>query len=337
MEQALGEKLVALKKQENMYVVTVDQILNRDFGPEAWMVERLIPEQSITGITGAPGTYKTWLTLELAKCITQGSDFIGKFKTNKGNVLFLDKENHLRHIKKRLNLLNIKDLPIFYFSRTEDFYIDKEKDYKSLIRVIKDLDIKVIVFDSLVRIHSGDENNSKDIAKAMNAFRKITNQGVTVIIIHHNRKEGIKIQSSTNSIRGSSDILAGLDCLLQVSKSPKENYIGISQTKLRQDEAIQPFRVEICLNKEKGSIAFTHGGDFDSSDSEVEEARENILEILNDGLIKAKPELNEILSKNYTTTIINKALKELEVLGMIIKSVGAHNSHSFSLKKEDGA
>ena len=332
MEEQLKETLVELKKQDNIYVVTVDQIIKKDFGPELWMVGKLIPEQSITAITGIPGSYKTWLTLEIAKCVSQGSDFLGQFKTTKGNVLFLDKENHLRNIQKRLKLLGVQNLPIFYFSRAEDFLIDKEKDYKSLVKAIDELNIKLVVFDSLVRIHSGDENNSRDIAKAMNAFRKITNRGATVIFIHHNRKEGIRTQSTTNSVRGSSDILAGIDCLLQISKPEKEKILGVNQAKLRQDESVEPFKVEICFSKENDSMGFTYGGDFDSEESEVEEAKESAIEILKDGTIKPGQELTEILSENYSITIINKALKELEILGVIIKERKAHNKYFFSLK-----
>ncbi|MFA6386758.1 MAG: AAA family ATPase [Candidatus Paceibacterota bacterium] len=333
MDEEIKGVLVELKQQDNIYVVTADQIINKDFGPELWVVDKLIPEQSITAITGVPGSYKTWLTLEIAKCVAQGSNFLGQFKTNRGNVLFLDKENHLRHIQKRLNLLGIQNLPIFYFSRAEDFLIDKEKDYKSLVKVIDNLGIDLVIFDSLVRIHSGDENSSKDIAKVMNAFRKITNKGVTVIFIHHNRKEGTRTQSTTNSIRGSSDIFAGIDCLLQISKTQDEKSIGISQAKLRQDEAINPFKIKICSSKEKNSMAFNFSGDFDSDESEIEEAKLSIVEILKDNNEKSKQELTDILLENYTPNIINKTLKTLEVLGIIVKHTGAHNKHSFCLKE----
>ena len=211
--------------------------------------------------------------------------------------------------------------------------LDKEKDYKYLVKAIESLDVKVVVFDSLVRIHSGDENSSKDIAKVMNAFRRITKMGVTVICIHHNRKEGVKMQS-TSSIRGSSDILAGIDCLLQVSKPENENYIGINQGKLRQDQQIEPFKVRISLDKEKKSMSFIHDGSFDSDESEMAEAKESIVEILKNNTEKNRQELTEILSENYAITIINKTLKELEASGVILKKVSGHNKHSFCLNTD---
>ena len=337
MDEKLKSIHKDLREKDQIPVITIDQILAKEYSTGSWLIEKLIPDQSITAITGAPGSYKTWLTLEIAKCVSQGLTFLGQFKTEKANVLFVDKENHFRYIQDRLKKLGMQDLPIFYFSRPDDFYLDRDKDYKSLMKLVESLDIKLVIFDSLVRIHSGDENNSKDISKVMSAFRKITSKGATVIVVHHNRKEGIKTQSSTNSIRGSSDILAGLDSLLQVSNPPNEKHIGISQTKLRHDEPVKPFKVEILSDKEKNSISFTYKGDFDLNESQVGEAKESVLEILKEGSTKTRPELIEILSENYSITIIDKALKELEVLETVVKSRGARNLLSFSIKSPVGA
>jgi hypothetical protein len=307
-------------------IITAQQIVNKDYGPETWTVDRLIPELSITAITGIQGSYKTWITLEIARCVGSGTDFLGKFKVTNGNVLIIDKENQLRHIKKRLKMLAIEKEPIFYFERAEDFLIDNDKDYKILLDIIEKLKIKLVIFDSLVRIHNGEENVSRDIAKVINAFRKITNKGVTVIFIHHNRKEKNE-QSSPNSVRGSSDILGGIDSLLQIKKIGKRQ-LNITQSKLRQDEETLPFKVDMNLDNASGTAKFEYGG---SADTLPFEAKIEIQKIFEDGKEIDRQELAELFNEKYGPKVINEMLKSLVEAGIIMKKVGAHNKHSYIL------
>lgn len=334
----MDEKLInihkELREKDKIPVITIDQILARKFSAESYLIEKLVPNQSITAITGAPGSFKTWLTLEIAKCVSQELTFLGQFKTTKANVLFIDKENHFRYIQERLKKLGMENLPIFYFSKPDDFYIDKEKDYKNLMKLIKSLKIKLVIFDSLVRIHSGDENNSKDISKVMSAFRKITSEGATVIFVHHNRKEGFKTQSTTNSIRGSSDIYAGVDCLLQVTKPQKENFLGINQSKLRIDKEIDPFKVDICSNEENSLMELIYSGSYNSNESELKEIQENILVIFKEKDEVSRKEFIDMFSDDYSIPVIDNALKQLIKSEIIEIRKGTSGKNFYSLKNK---
>lgn len=315
-------------KNHTKAVITVAEIMKLDFGPELWTVKELIPQYSITAITGAPESFKTWLTLEIAKCISKGTDLLGTFSTNRGNVLIVDKENHRRHIKERLSLLKFENESICYLNENDDFLIDKPKDFQFLMGLIKENNISLVVFDSLIRIHSGVENDARDIAKVMNAFRKITNEKVTVIFIHHNRKENVGVQNTTNSMRGSSDILAGIDCLLQVNKL-SEDSIQITQSKLRQGNKIKPFKVQV--NSTKESIEFVHAGKSNFTSKETEEVKEIIIDLLKDNTEISRQEIIDGLQEQHKKVIINTSLKELESSEKITKNVIARGKHLFKL------
>ncbi len=314
-------------------LISVENILKTDFGPELWTVDQLIPQKSITAITGVPGSFKTWLTLDIARCISRGIDFLDQFKTNKGKVLVIDKENHLQHIQKRLKMLNVRDDPIFYIEKVDDFLIDDQKSFAIIADMVKEMKIELVIFDSLVRIHSGDENESKDISKAMNLFRKITRMGSTVVFIHHNRKEKANTQSSTNSVRGSSDILAGIDCLIQISK-PTKNQIRVAQSKLRQGEEIEPFNINIVISEDKSQMKFEYAGNVMPDSNASNEILEEILNLLKDGAEKTRQELIKMLPEEYTALTIDEALKILLTTNKIDKKVGAHNKFFFTLKKD---
>ena len=321
--------------KSNFDVMKVDQILSTDFGPDEWVIIGLVPENSITAIAGAPSSYKTWLTLDIARCISSGEDFLGKFKVTKGSVLFVDKENQLKHIKNRLVQISIgKDHQIHYLSQLNlDFFIDSEENFLALKDIIQNLGIKVVVFDSLVRIHSGDENDAKCMSLVMGRFRQITNLGVSVIFIHHHRKESVGSRKSMNSVRGSSDIPAGVDCLLIIEKIPDELQLVINQAKLRQDEAQEPFAVTIESDKTTKSIKFIYAGAYDPNKMSIDELKLAVPTILKEKGETAKQELVDLLSGEYKTGVINGALKELVENGSIIKNVLAHGKHTYILKK----
>jgi RecA-family ATPase len=183
-----------------------------------------------------------------------------------------------------------------------------------------------------VRIHRGDENNSTDVSKVMEKFRILTTKGTSVLFIHHHRKESAQHKKSANSVRGSSDILAGIDCLLLVEKSKDNNTLIVEQAKLRQQQAIEPFSIEIKSNKETGEIAFVYEGEHNPNKTAKEEVKNEIIFLLSQNIEMTKKDIVDALSEEYGLPTITSALKELEP-EKINKLVGASNKFSYSLKK----
>lgn len=334
MEKNIEDKLKELKEKGYIKFETVGKILGADYGEDLWVVKDLIPENSITAIAGSPGSFKTWITLEIARCISQGEKLFGKFDIEKhGPVVFIDKENHLKHIQKRLKQLGFVPEYNTIYVTEENFLIDKEDDFKKLKNMISVIKPSLIVFDSLVRIHDGDENVSKDIANVMRKFRIITNKGTSVLFIHHHRKEGAQHKKSANSIRGSSDILAGIDCLLLVEKPKDGNSLIIEQAKLRQQQAIEPFSVEIQSDKETGNVRFTYEGEHNPNKTAKEEAKAEVIILLSQNEQMTRKDIVDVLSEEYSTPTITNALKEIESEQRINKVVGTSGKHTYSLKK----
>ena len=73
----------------------------------------------------------------------------------------------------------------------------------------------MIIFDSLRRFHDRDENSATQMSKVLRWLRRLARRGATVVVIHHQDK------SKTFNYRGSSDILAGVDVALALSKEKK--------------------------------------------------------------------------------------------------------------------
>jgi hypothetical protein len=64
----------------------------------------------------------------------------------------------------------------------------------------------LLIWDSLVQFHPGDEQHATETSAFMNHFRVLTNAGATVIVLHHTGKV-----KSASQYRGSSDIKAAVD------------------------------------------------------------------------------------------------------------------------------
>lgn len=258
---------------------TINEILTSDFGNDEWLIKDLIPFPSMTAVSGNPGNFKTWITMVIAKSIAEGKPFLEQFPVRQGAALIVDEEDHIKHIQKRLQLLNVsKELPIFYLSQ-ENIKIDESDSYNSLLKIVADHEIKLVILDSLVRIHTREENDAKQMAFVMGQFMQLIKNNVSVLFTHHHRKQAAwGPNNASQSLRGSSDILAAVDCHLTVEKVKAENTLIVRQEKLRTATAINPFNVTIESQPE--SMRFAYAGTHDNKKTKTEEAKEAIIQLL---------------------------------------------------------
>jgi RecA-family ATPase len=227
-----------------LYPETLDALLALNFPPKEWLIEGLLPAQALTILSGASNSYKTWLMLQMALNITQGKRLFGELETRAANVLIVDEESQPNGLYERFKQLQVPDgLPIWWLSRrlhkiTDEGYLD------SIISRCAALNIELVIFDSLTRMHSGEENSVRDMSKVMEAFKTLTDFGVAVLIAHHTRKDVAGSYNPDNSMRGSSDILAAIDCHITMRRSnPNSNYVEVRQTKNRFSEPMQAVKL----------------------------------------------------------------------------------------------
>jgi len=69
------------------------------------LVDDILPRKTVTGITAMPGTGKTWLTLELARSISTGTKFLGRFQAKPGNVVYVGQDSSIHDYAQQLRKL----------------------------------------------------------------------------------------------------------------------------------------------------------------------------------------------------------------------------------------
>lgn len=298
---------------------TVGEILVQDFGEEEWLVNSLISKQGITALSGNPGDYKTWVTIHIALCVSRNTAVFGKYQATQGGVLIIDEEDHLRLLKKRLELLGAKETDNIHYFSQGGIMVDIEEVRDMIVDIVKEKNIKLVILDSLVRVHQQEENDSGGMAKVFKSLQKILAEGASILFTHHHRKQQAGGASNpAQSMRGSSDILAAVDCHITIEKrKDEENRLVIRQTKLRQAELLPPFELSITKG-DLGPSGFEYIGDYNERRNKAEKVSEEIVVLLEQGM-KNRGELHEVLIEEFGKTAIDEGIKIALDTGSIVK------------------
>jgi archaellum biogenesis ATPase FlaH len=280
-------------------------LLAKEFPATEWLVESLVPMNGLVVIAGAPGSYKSWIVEHMALAVSTGTTLFGKFGTIEGGVLIIDQENHLSLVQKRFRLLGgVEGLEVYFYGA--DFFVEDEETVAEVCKMIQDNSIKLVIIDSLIRSYRNkDENSSNDMAEVFRQFRKFQQAGAAVVFVHHHRKPSILSKNiASESLRGSSDILAAVDSAIAVEKDSDE--VKMTQTKLRQDMAIKPFKVK--LEGDSEHLEFVYCGELEEEAEKVDKAKEEIQTVLEEGEI-SRADLISRFKGLYGQKTMDSALK----------------------------
>ena len=326
----IGEKMDNLENK-TINVKSLDSLLEEHFPATRWTVENIIPQGGLTILSAAPGSFKTWVMLEIALVVADGRKLFGKYASTKTGVLLVDEESGPRMLQERfVRLGSNRGLSVHYVSRqntkVSQNYIDE------LIETCSQHGIGLVMFDSLVRLHSSDENASKDMSELFELFRQLTDKGLSVLIAHHNRKSIAGSFSPSGVMRGSSDILAAVDCHMALGRNSGSEYVTIKQTKNRYTFELSPFKVKFSSNNDISGFEFV--GEKKSRSSERNSIRNAILSILQEKDNITKKDLHEYLKTSGNevgVTRLREMLEEMNVEGFITSTPGPRNSTYYEI------
>ena len=216
-----------------------------------WLVKGIARAGSLIAIVGDFGSFKSFVALAMALAVAHGLPWYG-LDTTQGAALFVMGEGS-GGIAERVDAWNRQhgrgDTDAFYLLPGAPQLLD-DKDLTALMDAIRDLPQtpKLIVIDTLARTFGGgNENSQEDMNRYVAAADKLKEEfGATVVILHHNNKQG--------EYRGSTVMPAALDtmigtepggdgltlrCLKQKDFEPFGD-IRLKKIKLYLDDAAEP-------------------------------------------------------------------------------------------------
>jgi hypothetical protein len=309
------------------------ELKEKDLPPLEWLVDHLISAEGINAISSKPGLFKTFLAMEIAKCVANGEALFGVFATKQTSVLIIDQESGERRLKKRQAMLNAEDAKIAYAPYTNQKM--SKKFAADIVRYCKAEDIGLVIFDSLTRFHEAKESSNEEMAKVLADFQLIAQADIAVLIIHHDSKGGYEQPSSSNTLRGASDILANLDVHLSISKvKNSQNKLLIKQLKNRDAEELPDFEVIVHSNDDNSSLWFEYVGEAPKPKSRDEITDEAIMAYINEHGYSSKEDIVAAFSGAAGQTKVALRLNELATTHELSLTTTAHGKKYFDLPKE---
>ncbi len=279
-------------------VKKLDELMAMNFPEQEYIVDRLVPDASITILSGASGSFKTYSLLQIAIAVASGKPLFDQYQTQQSGVLIIDEENGERLMQKRLYQLSATaDLPI-YFTPQMGFELTEE-NVDNVILSCLTYDLKLVVIDSLIRVHSADENSAREMAKVFKLLRRFTEANIAVLVTQHNRKPGANSGGAGNEMRGSTDIRAAIDSHIGVTRKQKW-YLTFEQTKQRYDVELDPFKVKVNANKD--SFSFEYLGTLKAEAVKEEVLYKAVCELLGEHGQLSQKELLEKLADTDART-----------------------------------
>jgi len=181
-----------------------------------WLWPDWIPRGMITLLGAAPGTGKSYLALDLARCIIAGDKFPDGAPVPQpgANVIYVDAEDCPQIIRQRAELWHMDTSRLFLMQPGERLFIDfsQTTDQDRLVEMSHSLAPALIVVDSLSTISSKGENNVEDVREVLGFLNRLAlDAQCGLLLVHHLRKRGVPPSAdalSLDDFRGSSHIIA---------------------------------------------------------------------------------------------------------------------------------
>ena len=252
---------IDISKYGDPPVIFWNQLNDFKFPETSWLLKDLIIERGINYFYGKPGVCKTWLAQYLAICIARGVCAFNNhaFVTKKVKILFVDKDNDSYQMVLRVVSLGGLDIDqIAYYFDSSSFRVDKEESVIKLLNCIKQHNFGLVVFDTSRDIHKGEEDNSTEMSKVNQFFKRVIRAGAGVLAISHTKKQDEK--DPIDKLRGSTAISGSAASMILVEQ-PDENTITLQMGKSRYAPKIKPITLKIL--KDLNSITgFEYAGEY---------------------------------------------------------------------------
>jgi RecA-family ATPase len=305
---------------QTLPVVRVAEISNEE-SAQRWLVEGLWGARSVGVIGGAPKCSKTWLGLDMALSVATGTACLGKYSVPEpGPVLIYLAEDALPVVRERIEgMARHRGLDLcqveIHVITVPVLRLDRDPDRTRLLETTKRLRPRLLVLDPLVRLHGIDENNAGEVAALLAYFRSLQRQlDLSVLLVHHTRKNAAGGASAGQGLRGSSDIHAFGDSNLYLRRT-REHLV------LSSEHRAAPASAPVYLELIATDAATTHLEVIAELEDDKRKHRgleERVLDLLALGAVLTRAKLRDSLGvKNER---LGEALESLERAGRLCRT-----------------
>lgn len=258
----------------------VSRLQDIETKPVSWQIKELLIENAITLLSGQPGSFKTWLAMELGLCIASAKKAFGVFETLvPGRVLFYNAEDDPATITKcRLEALmrgkGIRDLQVeqteFLFISELSFFLDNKEHQTRLDKTLAEYKPSLLILDPFRNLHTQNENQSTDLVPILNFLREMNRKHQTaIILVTHDKKPSNNEDGGRRAsrIRGSNALEGFRDSALFLDAEGDSVKVQFYH---RAARARNPLSFSLVTDERDGQVYFAQLNLTDGGQSEIE-------------------------------------------------------------------
>lgn len=227
---------------------------------DEWIAEPLLPARRLVALFSPPKMGKSLLMLEVAVCVSRGTEVLGVSVARAHTVLYVDFENDPRgDVRSRLQAMGytphqLENLK--YLSFPQLAYLDTAMGGVELLAVARHYGAEVVVIDTISRAVQGEENdNDTWLSFYRQTGLRLKNAGIACIRLDHTGKDASK------GMRGGSAKYGDVDAvwaMTQLSESTfrlecTANRLPITEKLLTVKRLTEPLRHRVDLSGVEGS------------------------------------------------------------------------------------
>ena len=184
--------------------------------------------------------------------------------------------------------------------------LDRDPHRSRLLATAKRLRPRLLLLDPLVRLHGVDENHATEMAALLAYFRTLQRQlDLSVVLVHHTRKNAAGGFAAGQSLRGSSDLHAFGDSNLYLRRA-KQHLL------LQSEHRAAPASPSVCLQLVGSEAQTAHLEVITLAPEQTpQDLQQQVLSQLGSGVTLTRTKLRDVLSvKNERLGNVLEALAE---------------------------
>ena len=196
-------------------VLNVDDVL--DLPDRSWLIPGAIASQETVMLYGASGIGKSFLALDWALSLSSGTPWAGEDIPAARPVLYFAGESPAGY-GPRLRAWQQRRGPIardLFHMVPNTINLSERQTLQSVRSTVNGLPKRpaLLVFDTLARCWSGDENSAQDVGVINEAFEQLRRSlNVSILVVHHTGRK-------TGDERGSTALRGYFDSMLLMRRS----------------------------------------------------------------------------------------------------------------------
>ncbi len=297
------------EKRSKIRLISANQLMRKEIPEMIWIVYQLLPEGLLI-LAGRPKIGKSFMAMNIAIAVANGSKALGFFDTNRHSVLYVALEDNERRLKDRMkNILQAEyeqKAPdnLYFMEVGYDLPKLNEGGIEELQNIILDNpDIKLIIIDTLGRSIADKGRKDRDNYRAdyeiSSKIQEMAIKNNICLLLLHHTKKGSE-ENVFDEISGTTGLTGAMDTMMVLKKKSNKCTLHITGRDVQEAD----YEVEFSEN------TFTWNVIDKKDEHKLTTERQEIVDLIKKyGREMRTGEIAQLLGKEKSN--ISKMLKKL--------------------------